>query len=181
MISDERIGFFGAHTIIGCQFYKSQFTEEWIKVMRDIYYDVYPNAEILLINRKLDEGFIKSCYNQSVKSGYSGNEYKFINDINNFIKEASKVQEIWSKKFKVHSVDYALLKKNPEQFLNLINQILNIPKINNIKFEKINASKSQIEIKLIRNLNKIANKFISKKFIYNYYLKIIRKIRVPFS
>lgn len=181
MISDERIGFFRTHTIIGCEFHKSQFTEEWIKAMRDIYYTVYPNAEILLINRKLDEGYIKSCYSQSIKSGYSGSEYEFINDINNFIKEASKVKEIWSQKFKVHSIDYTLLKRDPEQFLNLINQTLNIPKINNIKFDIINKSKSQIEIKLIKNLNKIANKFISINFIYNYYLKIIRKIRVPFS
>lgn len=181
VISDERIGFFRTHTKIGCKYHKSQFTEEWIKAIRDIYYDVYPNAEILLINRKLDEEYIKSCYNQSIKSGYDGNEDEFTNEINDFIKKVSKVREIWSEKFKVHSIDYAHLKRDPENFLNLINQTLNIPKISNIKFNKINKSKTQIEIKLIKNLNKIANKFISNKFVYKYYLKIVRKIKVPFS
>lgn len=149
--------------------------------MRDSYYAVYPSAEILLINRKLDDKYIKSCYNQSIKSGYDGNEDEFTNEINDFIKKVSKVKELWGEKFKVHSIDFVYLERDPEYFLNLINQTLNIPKINNVEFNKINESKTQIEIKLIKNLNKIANKFISNKFIYKYYLKIIRKIRVPFS
>jgi hypothetical protein len=132
MISDERIGSFRAHTIIGCQYYKSQFTEEWIKVVRDSYYAVYPSAEILLINRKLDENYIKSCYNQSIKSGYDGNEDEFTNEINDFIKKVSKVKELWGEKFKVHSIDFVYLERDPEYFLNLINQTLNIPKINNV-------------------------------------------------
>ncbi len=167
----------GPRNPIGYSIYNNYDSIDYINGIAKILKKIFPQAEILFINREIDDDYIKTNYRHDVLHGSIENEDSYFKKFKNLKLETA--QNTFEKYFKVNKLDFSSLKEDKVMFLKDLCKIFDVDYLGEEYFEKLNEGISREELKFHLFLNKFLMNLLKKKIISKkIYLRLINSKRI---